>query len=123
MRHPIKRGAWAWLLAALGGTAETSYAEVLPEAVVVRFGLSQHRIARSDIAAARRGRWPLIGGIGWRVGPGVLGLIGSLDGIVELELARPYIHHLVLIPLRFRRLVVSLEDPEAFLADLDAPSS
>jgi hypothetical protein len=87
----------------------------------VRFGLSHHVIERAHIESAERAHWPLIAGIGWRIGPGVLGLIGSLHGIVKLELSHPYTHHVLALPLKYTQLYLSMEDADAFLADLLTP--
>ncbi|HKU37367.1 MAG TPA: hypothetical protein VJR89_04450 [Polyangiales bacterium] len=103
-----------------GSTPENSYIEVQDDVLVARMGLAEYRIARADVLGAGPSSWSMLGGIGWRVAPRTLGLIGALHGIVELRLARPYTHHIALLPLRFTRLVVSLEDPAAFLAEFGA---
>lgn len=123
MRYPIARGGAAPLLALFGATAANSYVELLDDAVIARMGLAQYRIARSDIVAARPSAWPLLGGIGWRVGPNALALIGARRGVVEFRLARPYTHRIALVPMRFMRLFVSLDAPAAFLAALGAPAT
>lgn len=118
MRHPIRRGFFKPLLAAFGATEARSYVDVTPQSVEIVFGLSRHVIPRSDIVAAKRFGWPAYGGIGWRIDPDTLGLIGSLDGVVLLQLAGKHVHHVLLAPLTFRRLCVSMEDPDALIRDL-----
>lgn len=120
MRYRIRRGIFRPLLTVLGGTAEGSYVDVGPAAVRFRFGfLFDEEIPRAELARVRRSRWPWYGGIGWRLGvPGVVGLIGSLDGIVEIELREPRRVRFLGIPLRCRRVFVSLEDPGGFLREL-----
>lgn len=120
MRYRIRRGALRPVLALFGGTEHGSYVDVGPMAVRFRFGpLFDEEIPRSELARARRARWPWYGGIGWRLSAGgVVGLIGALQGVVELELREPRRVRVIGIPWRCRRIFVSLEDPSAFLAEL-----
>lgn len=120
MRHAMKLGPWSPLLALFGGTPSRSYVEVEPGTVTFRFGTFEARIPRADISGASRERWPLLGGIGWRVGPGTVGLIGSLENVVEVRLRQPHRVSVFWLPVKARRVFVSLADPEAFLADLGA---
>lgn len=120
MRYRIRRGVLRPLIALLGGTEQGSYVDLDPDAVRVRFGpLFDQRIPRDQIGGARLSRWPWYGGIGWRLGTGgVVGLIGSLEGIVEIELRAPVRVRVAGIPWRCRRLFLSLEEPVAFLSEL-----
>lgn len=122
MRYRIRRGIFRPLLTALGGTGEASYVDVGPTTVRFRFGLLfDEEVPRVALARVRRGRWPWYGGIGWRLGAGgAVGLIGSLDGVVEIELREPRRVRLLGIPWRCRRIFVSLEDPAGFLRELGA---
>jgi hypothetical protein len=122
MRHAMKLGALSPLLALFGGTRSRSYVEVEPDSVTFRFGIFEARIPRADVSGASPAHWPLIGGIGWRLGPGAVGLIGSLQNVVEVRLRQPHRVSLLLLPVNARRVFVSLEDPQAFLADLGAPA-
>ena len=61
--------------------------------------------------------WPIWNGIGIRISlKRALGLVGSVDGVVELQLkAEKHVHFL---GLSCNKLSFSLEDPEAFLSAL-----
>lgn len=116
----MKLGAWRPLLTVLGGTHHRSYVEVERDTVTFRFGAFEARIPRADVSGASRAHWPLLDGIGWRIGPGTVGLIGSLQNVVEVRLQQPHRMSVFLIPVKARRVFVSLEDPQAFLTDLGA---
>ena len=118
MRHAMKLGAWRPLLALFGGTRPRAYVDVEPDTVTFRFGAFEARIPRADVSGASRARWPLLGGIGWRIEPGAVALIGSLQNVVEVRLRQPHRVSVLWIPVNALRVFVSLEDPEAFLADL-----
>jgi len=120
-RFPIRRSPW-WrpLLLLFGATAGRSYVELAEDRLAARFGwLFNHSFPLSDIEGAARRSWPLLYGIGWRSNlVGVLGLIGSRAGVVELRLRRRR-WLWMLLPLPCNRLAISLEEPEAFLEALD----
>jgi hypothetical protein len=118
MRHAMKLGASYPLLALFGGTRQRSYVEVEPETVTFRFGAFEARIPRSDVSGASPVPWPLLRGIGWRIGPGAVALIGSLQNVVEVRLRQPHRVRVLGIPVMARRVSVSLEQPAAFLSDL-----
>jgi hypothetical protein len=92
--------------------------EVEEDAVSFRLGAWRMRVPRADVADAAPARWPWYGGIGWRIGPGTVGLIGSLANVVRVNLSTPHRTRVVFIPVRTRRIFVSLDDPRAFIADL-----
>lgn len=110
---------WQPLLLVGGGTQDGSYLELSDDALTVRFGwLFQRTIPRSDIEEAVPSRWPVWMGVGWRTDlRGLFGLIGSYRGVVELRLRAPI---RVWGMLTCRRLAVSLEEPEQFVAALAA---
>ena len=118
MRFEIKRGAWRPLLALMGGTKTRSYVELTDEELTLRFGFLEETMPRSHVVQARAARWPAWGGVGWRIGPGTLGLIGALSGIVELELEPAHRTRVLWIPMDYRRVFISLVEPEAFLRAL-----
>jgi hypothetical protein len=121
MRFPIRRSpVWVPLLVLFGATADRSYLEVAGDRLVARFGwLFHHSFPLGDVEGATRRSWPLLCGIGWRSNLlGIIGLIGSRTGVVEVRFRRRRWLWMVL-PLPCDRLAVSLEDPEAFLEALD----
>ena len=120
-RFPIRRSPlWRPLLLLFGATAGRSHVELAEGRLVARFGwLFNHSFPLSDIEGAARRSWPLLYGIGWRSNLfGVIGLIGSRAGVVELRLRRRR-WLWMLLPLPCNRLAVSLEDPGEFLEALD----
>lgn len=120
MRHPMRLSrAWRPLLAIFGGTPGDSFVDVGPEQVRFRFGFTfDQRIPRAQIegAAAVKHAWWL--GIGWKIAPGMVALIGDTAGVVEVRLREPRRVRLVGIPWRYQKLRVSLQDPEAFIKDV-----
>ncbi len=118
MRHPMKLGVWRPLLALFGGTPSRSYVDVEPDIITFRFGGFEARVPRADISGATRTHWPILGGIGWRVGPGAVALIGARQNVVEVKLRHPHRMSVLLLPINARRVFISLEEPEAFLAEL-----
>jgi len=122
-RFPIRYSPWVALpfrLMALppGG----SFVELDDRTMRVRLGWAfSARIPRPLVAAARTAP-PVhltIGAHGWR---GRWLVNGARDGLVEVDLSEPVRAFTAGFPLRLRQLAVSLDDPDAFLAALDAPS-
>lgn len=113
---------WRPMLLVGAATPDNSYLEITDEGVVARFGAFFNRtIPRDQIESAGESEWPIWLGVGWRAGfGGRCGLIGSYNGIVELQLAEPM---QVLRVFSFTSLSVSLEDPRAFLEALAATSA
>jgi hypothetical protein len=125
MKTEIRRSRWIRpLLALFGGTAERSYVEVEGDALHVRFGyLFDERIPLDAIASVDRSRWPLLGGLGWRSNlVDTVALVGSYDDVVRLRLSRPMpVRLLVRIPCD--TLYLSVENPDAFVAEIRRLSS
>jgi hypothetical protein len=122
MRYAIRIDPW-WLplLLPLGVWRTAAYVEVDATGVRVRFGLFHFALERSRIVGAR----PVAGAGLWGMGIGVhtnfvnaLAVNGSLAGVVELWLEPPQRLRVLLVPVRYSRLYLSLEDPEAFLRAL-----
>ena len=120
-RFPIKRSPW-WrpLLFLFGATAARSYLEVDRERLVARFSWYRLELTRAQIVAVEPGRWPWWGGIGWRMSRGRLGLIGATAPVLCVRLASPHRTRLLGIPLNLRELYVSVDDPAAVRAALEA---
>ena len=98
-----------------GATRENSYAEVTDDGITVCFGLLFKRaIPFGDVKEVFARSWPFLYGIGWRSNlRGVIGLVGSYSGVVEIRLnerSRAW----GVFPCD--RIGVSLEDPEGFIA-------
>jgi len=110
---------WRPLLLIGGATPSNSYVELSEDAVNFRFGwLFRRTLPRSDIEEAVPRRWPLWYGVGWRTNfRGLIGLIGSYQGVVEIHLRTP---GRVWGLFSLRRLAVSLEEPQRFLDFLGA---
>ena len=77
------------------------------------------RFSRGAVAEAKRSaERPLSRGVhGWN---GRWLVNGSADGLVELRLEPEQRARVIGVPVRLRRLLVSLEDPEGLLAALSA---
>lgn len=118
MRFPMKIDTvWRGPVLIGGATRANSYVEVTDGAVTFRFGaLFNRTVPRSEIVEAYRRDWPWWYGIGWRSNlRGVIGLIGSYQGVVEVKLATRQ-RAWAVFPCD--RIAVSLEDPEGFIAAL-----
>jgi hypothetical protein len=118
MRFPIRVDPW-WrpLLLAGGATRDNSYVEVTDDRVSFRFGFFFRRaFSRDEIEGASLRHWPIWMGVGWRSNlRGVIGLIGSYRGVVEVRLkGRSRVW--ALFPCD--RIAASLEDPEGFIEAL-----
>ena len=119
-RFPIKLDPWWRALLLVGGaTQNNSYLEIERDALIVRFGmLYQDTLSLDDVESVEEADWPIWMGIGWRIGFAQrFGLIGSYDGIVDIQLKGP---QRVWRLASFTRMSVSLEDPVAFVGALNA---
>jgi hypothetical protein len=122
MRYAIKIGkGWRTAFRLFGFSPETSYVELEDGAVRFRFGTADERVPLGDIEAVSRRRWPFYFGLGPKLGPaGGVAYVGDTDGVVEVRLKRPRRMN-VWGPFRrgdARAVTVSLEDSDAFVADL-----
>jgi hypothetical protein len=123
MRHPILIDShWLFLMRVFGTRQSRSYLEVGETTLDLFFSpFFRESVPRDRIAAVRPCSWPRLGGIGWRVGRGgTVGLIGSRKNTVEILLRAPQRVRVAFLPMSCRRIVVSLQDPDAFITDLDA---
>lgn len=112
------------LLALFGGTAAQSFVESSAESLRIRFGWGfDETVPRAEIRGARPRGWSPLRGYGWRLSPGMVGLVGSGAGVVEIRLRAPRRLRIMMIPMRVERIAVSLQEPDAFLADLNATQS
>jgi hypothetical protein len=121
VRHPMRIARrWRPLLALMGGRPSGSWVDVSGDVVRFRFGpLFDETIPRRQIARTAETSWPVMWGVGWKVARhGTIGLIGAREGLVELRLVEPQRVRVAGIPLRCRRIIVSVCDPLSLLADL-----
>jgi hypothetical protein len=118
MQHFIRKGP------PFGSSAEPDpryVVDVTPAELNVTCGRFRLSTPRSNVASARRIAWTGKGG--WRLQWTHVALIGSREGVVEVTFEEPVPHRVLRIfPVRWRRLVVSMADPDAFLADLRVPT-
>ena len=108
---------WRAFLLAGGATRRNSFVELTDTEITFRLGaLFRRTFPRADIEGAAGRRWPIWYGVGWRSNlRGVIGLIGSYGGVVEVRLqsrSRAW----GVFPCD--RIAVSLEDPERFIEAL-----
>jgi hypothetical protein len=121
-RFPIRYApASATVLAPMGLAPNRSFVDLDDGTVRVKLGWGfSARIPRERVVAAR----PVppvrftIGAHGWR---GRWLVNGARDGLVEIDLAEPVRAFTAGFPIRLRQLVVSMEDPDAFLEALGVP--
>jgi hypothetical protein len=108
---------WRPLTLIGGATRENSYVEFDDHDVTFCFGmLFGHTVPRSNIASVKRREWPVWAGVGWRADLfNMVGLIGSYQNVVEIELKEPILYWRV---GHCKRLAISLEQPDEFVAAL-----
>ena len=103
----------------IAATADNSYVELSDDAVRLRFGAWFDRSFRRDLVTdAQQRAWPIINGLGIRAGGEVYGVVGSTEGVVELQLSERVPLPFWGFPWSARRIALSLEDPDAFIAAL-----
>jgi hypothetical protein len=113
-RVPIKYGRLSWLLTLVGVPRGAAFLDWGDDEVVVRMGWAfRCRIPRTEIGAVtRRARVVSVGAHGWR---GRWLVNGAQEPIVELMLRAPVRAHVAGVPIRLRALLLSVDDPDAFL--------
>lgn len=111
--------AWRIPMAVVGASPSNSFAEVMDGAVRFRCGLGFDRtISRDEIAGVDQRGWPWWMGIGLRTNlRGLIGLIGSSEGVVEV-LLRTKRREWGVFPCD--RIAISVQDPEGLVAALEA---
>jgi hypothetical protein len=105
---------WMALLLPGGATRQNSYAELTDGELHIKFGLLFDRaVPRAQVEGAKESHWPLWMGIGWRTNlRGLVGLVGSYRGVIEVKLREPV---RVWGFFNCDRIALSLEEPEAFI--------
>ena len=120
-RFPIRRNLWLRpLFSALGGFGSNSYIELDERYLRIRFGpLFDSSFSWDEIETVQPAGWHWFLGLGWRTDfRGRIGLVGSYQGMIEIGLRQRRRIRFILPFLRLGcdRIVVSLEQPEAFMA-------
>ena len=113
-------GRWRILLVPFGVTQERAFAQVGERELRVCFGpLFDYRFPLAEVETVAPRRWPLWAGIGPRVDfRGMVAFVGAYENAVEVRFKERQ-RMRMLVPVPCERLIVSLEDPEAFIAALE----
>lgn len=120
-RFPIKRTPpWRFLLGLFGVTTARAYLEIDEERLVARFGWYRLELPRAQIVAVEPGQWPWWWRIGGKIWRERLGLIGAGGPVLCLRLAASQPTRLLGIPLHVQEVCISVEDPAAVQAALEA---
>ena len=120
-RFPVLiRGRWWPLLMPFGVTQERAFVQVGERELRVCFGpLFDYRFPLEAVETVAPSRWPLWAGIGPRVNfRGTVAFVGAYENTVEVRFKERQ-RMRMLVPVPCQRLIVSLEDPEAFMAALE----
>jgi len=119
-RFPVLiRGRWWPLLMPFGVTQERAFVQVGEQELRVCFGpLFDYRFPLEAVEKAAPARWPFWAGIGPRVDfRGTVAFVGAYEKTVEVCF-RERQRVRMIVPVPCQRLVLSLEDPEGFIAAL-----
>jgi hypothetical protein len=118
MRIPIRFGLSKPLLCVLGLTPRRSYLELAPDRVSVRMSWGfRADVPRRSIRSVHRARNASlsVGVHGW----GGRWLVNGAAGpLVAIEIEPPARARASGVPVRLRELIVSVDDPEAIIAEL-----
>ena len=113
------RGRWWPLLMPFGVTQERAFVQVGERELRVCFGpLFDFRFPLEEVERAAPARWPFWAGIGPRGGfRGTVAFVGAYEKTVEVRFKERQRVRMI-VPVPCQRLVLSLEDPEGFIAAL-----
>lgn len=119
----MRVGVFAPLLELIRVSPETAWAELRDDAVEIRFGYVDALIRYDEISLVERRSWPILYGIGLRLGPDrSLGYVGAGGEAVWLKLKHP--RDLAIGPWGLKmerdRVALALEDGPAFEVALKA---
>lgn len=109
--------AWRRVLRVVGVRPETAYVELGTNELLVKFGRFEQAFPVDAVEGARTADWPLWAGIGPRYLPGTVGFVGTFVNTVVVTFAPPQ-RFRFMFPLPFKRLFLSLKDPDAFITAL-----
>jgi hypothetical protein len=119
-RFPVLiRGRWWPLLMPFGVTQERAFVQVGERELRVCFGpLFDYRFPLEAVERVAPARWPFWAGIGPRVDfRGTVAFVGAYEKTVEVRFKERQRVRMI-VPVPCQRLVLSLEDPEGFIAAL-----
>ncbi|HEX2281125.1 MAG TPA: hypothetical protein VHG52_05110 [Thermomicrobiales bacterium] len=117
----ITRAGWVkWLLWLVGATSSRSYVTLDNGTLRARFGYYTLEVPTQRITHAERSTWPWHSGIGIRTNmKDTIGLVGSYDNIVRLDIDPPVRASVLKIPVNVSRLYLSLDNPDRFLSAIN----
>jgi len=117
--------AFRWLATITGMGPGLSGVEVTDTHVEVRMGWAfRARIPRNAIRSVQQpATIPFLFGMGVHGWGGTWAVNGSGRGGVKLTIEPPARTRVCFVPVRVKTLMLSLEEPEAFAATLDAPTT
>lgn len=127
MRFPMSiSGVMRLPFRLFGVRPESAYLELDDDGLQAHFGRIHERIPLDAITGVTPRDWPFYNGLGNKFGPdrGVA-WVGSFGGVVRIDFAAPR-PIAVWGPLRAERaqcLIISLEDPEGFIAAVERARS
>lgn len=121
MRFPIKitdNFLLEPILHTFGAKPETSYVELGDGTLEVRMGVWFHEtFPLSEVARVSPSEWPWWGGLGVKLHTHGVGVVGSTENVVNIQLKGPR-KVKVLFEVDCSQLWVSLEDRDGFLSAL-----
>lgn len=124
-RHQIAISpVWQSFMLFIGATKANSYVEIAGDDVHLHMGPGFNQtISRANVIGAAPMSWSIFNGIGVRAGGRIVGLIGALGGVVEVQTRDSVTLRFAGFPWTVRRIAISMEDPDAFIAALTAPAA
>jgi len=108
---------WRPLLWPIGVSEGRAFAEVRDDDFHVRFGrFLDYHFPFDEVEEVKPAHWPVWAGVGARTNfRGTVGLIGTFVNVVEVVFKEPQRMRMV-VPVRCKRLLFSVEEPHAFVA-------
>ncbi len=111
---------WAPFLFPFGVTGQQAFARIEEGKLHVHFGrVFDQEFPLEEIEGASLARWPIWAGIGPRTDfRGNVGLVGTYVNVVEVRFKEAQRVRLMFVPAGCRKLYISMEEPNAFIAAL-----
>lgn len=119
MRYAIKISpVWKPLFTVFGFSQKSSYIELDNGSLHFNFGTASETVPIEQVADVVHASWPFFYGLGAKLGPkGGVSYVGSMDGVVRVELTEPRPMN-VWGPFATKKakcVTVSVEEPDAFI--------